>query len=114
MSARVFSVGIEIPGNVAEHVPIRDDKSLFDADVILFRPPSFYEYTSHETYAGHRLIDEDDSPDALRDCRHWKGELKAAIESGKVVFVFLTKPADVYYDTGTRTHSGTGRSRVTS
>jgi hypothetical protein len=113
MSARIFSVGRPIPGNAAEFVPFRSDKSLFDGDVILFHP-TFEEYDSLETYAGHPLITEADSPDLVRDCAHWSTELREAVEAGKVVFVFLAKPVDVYYDTGARTYSGTGRSRVTT
>lgn len=113
MSARVFSIGRQIPADTAEYVPFRSDKSLFDGDVILFHP-TFEEYDSVETYAGHPLITEADSPGLVRDCTHWKAELREAVEAGKVVFVFLTKPVEVYYDTGARTYSGTGRSRVTT
>ena len=107
---RVFSVGIEIPGDVAEFVPFRSDRALFDADVTIFQP-TFDEYISNESHAGRPLISESDSPDLVEDCKHWKTELKTASESGKIVFVFLCIPTEVYYDTGNRTYSGTGRNR---
>jgi hypothetical protein len=104
---------LALPGNPAEYVPFRSDRALFDADVVLFRP-TFEEYNSYETYAGSPLITESDSADLVRDCKHWRGELNAAADGGKVVFVMLYKPTDVYYDTGQRSHSRTGRSRQTT
>lgn len=103
-----------MPGNVAEHVPFRSDTSVFDGDVILFRPSFGDDYQSYEWYNGKPLIAEFDSPKISSDCKHWSSELKAAVEAGKTVFIFLTKPHDVYYHTGERTFSGTGRSRVTT
>src|SRR5437667_11240617 len=113
MPARVFTVGRDFPGNAAEYVPFRSDKSLFDADLIVFTP-TFKDYQSSEGYGGKPLISEADSPMIVQDCAHWRNEIKAAVEAGKVVFVNLVKPAEVYYDTGQRTFSGTGRSRVTT
>lgn len=113
MPARIFTVGREIPGNAAEYVAFRSDKSLFDADLIVFTP-TFADYESHEGYGGKPLISEADSPALMQDCAHWRGEIKAAVDAGKIVFVNLVRPAEVYYDTGQRTFSGTGRSRVTT
>ena len=113
MSSRVFSVGREIPGNAAEYVSFRSDNSLFDADVIVFHP-TFVDYNSNEMYSGRPLISDTDSPMLIRDCAHWKSEIKAAIESGKVVFIMLIRPDEVYYATGQKTFSGTGRGRVST
>ena len=113
MPSRVFTIGLELPGDPAEYVPFRSDHSLFDADVILFYP-TLDEYRSDESYAGHSLITETDSPALIRDIAHWRSEIRVAVESGKVVFVFLPQPVQVYYDTGKRTQSGTGRSQVTT
>ena len=110
---RTLSVGLELPGAVAEYVPFRSDKSLFDADVVLFWP-TFADYSSTGTYAGRPSIDESDSADLVRDCGHWRTELENAVDSGKAVFVFLNKPVEVYYDTGRREYSGTGRNRQTT
>lgn len=113
MPQRLFSVGREVPGNAAENVPFRSDKSLFDADVIIFTP-NFRDYDSHGEYAGKPVISESDSQVLVRDCAHWQAEIKAAVDTGKVVFVMLVKPEEVCYDTGRREFSGTGRSRVTT
>jgi len=113
MSARVFSVGSELPGGVAEHVPLRSEQSLFDGDVVLFWP-HFGDYMSSDWYSGHRLLTESHSVRVQEDVAHWRSELKTAVENGKVVFVFMKSPQKVYYDTGARSHSGTGRSRITT
>lgn len=113
MASRVFTVGLQLPGDAAEYIPFRSDRSLFDGDVILFCP-TFEEYDSVESYAGLPLVTEHDSPTLIHDIAHWRSEIATAIDSGKVVFVCLARPVPVYYHTGGRTHSGTGRSRVTT
>jgi len=110
---QVFSVGLALPGNPAEYVAFRSDRALFDADIIIFTP-TFDEYEADRTHLGLPVIDESGSADLVRDCRHWKSELQAAVDAGKIVFVMLYKPVQVYYDTGQRTHSGTGRNRLTT
>jgi hypothetical protein len=87
----VYSVGLDIPGNAAEYVPFGSDRSLFDADVVIFRP-TFESYNSGETYLGRPVISEGDSSQMLQDCDHWRSELAAAVDGGKVVFVMLYKP----------------------
>src|SRR5688572_15511657 len=98
MASTVFSVGLELPGGVAETVPFRSSRSVFDADVVVFAP-SISTYHSHESYAGHRLISERDSASLMKDLAHWKAELGAALSSGKTVFIVLSKPEDAYYHT---------------
>lgn len=110
---KMFAVGLQVPGNAAEHVSFKSDRSLFDADVILFKP-TFVDYQSYDWYAGKSLISASDSQALLRDCGHWRSEIKAAVDSGKIIFVFLAKPGEVYVHTGEKTFSGTGRSRVTT
>lgn len=113
MPSKVLTIGFEIPGDVAEYVSFKSDKSLFDADVIIFTP-TFEDYDAHESYAGKPLLSESSSERVVRDCKHWRQEIKEAVEAGKTVFVFLQSPEDVYYDTGQRSFSGTGRSQRTT
>jgi hypothetical protein len=113
IASRVFFVGLLPPGNVGEHVSLGSDTSLFDADIVVFRP-SLAEYHSYESYAGERLLSESDSADVHKELSHWRTELKAAVDGGKLVLVLLTQPQVAYYYTGAREHSGTGRSRVTT
>lgn len=113
MAATVFSVGMELPGGVAEEIPLRSDRSLFDADIIVFRP-TLHPYITLESYKGRPLVSEGDSVALARDFDHWRSEIKSAVESGKVVFVYLYQPEERYYYTGSQAFSGTGRGRVTT
>lgn len=113
MASRLFTVGLRLPGDVGEYVPLRSDQSLFDADIVLVSP-HFDDYRSNEGYQGHRLLTRGDSAALLRDADHWRAELKVALDNGKVVFVYARAPVEVYYYTGSESHSGTGRSRVTT
>ncbi len=110
---RIFSVGLNLPGDPAEYVPFHSDKALFDADIVIFRP-TFEDYLAVESYAGTPLLTESDSSAVVQDCTHWRSELKAAADAGKVVFVMLYKPERRYYYTGQRTQSGTGRYQRTT
>jgi hypothetical protein len=109
----VFSVGLALPGNAAEFVPFRSDRALFDADIVIFTP-TFGDYSEADEYLGCSRIEESDSTDLVQDCQHWRNELQAAVDAGKIVFIMLYKPVQVYYDTGQRSYSGTGRNRVTT
>ena len=110
---RVFTVGLELPGGDFEYVRFDSDQSLLDADIILFRP-SFGERYPGEDYEGTLLFNKYHSPQVAQTVRHWRAELVAAANAGKVVIVFLAKPLNYYRYTGAKTYSGTGRSRVTT
>lgn len=88
--------------------------SLLDWDVVLFRPTlsSFINY--RDTYLGKPSLSEAVSFRAREASEHWRREIKNAFDSGKTIIVFLPELQEVYVDTGRRTHSGTGRSRITT
>ena len=44
MVKKIISVGFEIPGNVAEYVSLRSNRSLLDADIVVFQPSIKGEY----------------------------------------------------------------------
>jgi hypothetical protein len=108
MAKVVLSVGIDFPGDDVEGVNILSDRSLLDADIIIFRPgiPSFYR---EETYLGKRCLDDDDSFRVREAFAHWRRELAAAVDAGKVVVLVLSAPETVYVGTGRIEYSGTGR-----
>jgi hypothetical protein len=114
MSKKILSVGFEFPGNVAEYVPLKSDRSLLDADIIVFQPRMQYHYNSFDAFQGKPKLSESDSFRAVEDSAHWRSELKAAFDEGKTIIIFLSKLEEYYIYTGQQTHSGTGRSRVTT
>lgn len=110
---KVITVNFEIPGGFGEFLALESDRSLLDADVVVYEPgiPSNHAY---EEYAGKPLLTQSDSFAAAEALKHWRAELVQAVNSGKTVIIFLVKPEQVYVHTGEKQFSGTGRSRVTT
>lgn len=114
MPKKILSVGFEFPGNATEYVPLTSDRSLLDADVIVFEPSMASHYRSYETHQGKPLLGEHDSFRAVKDAAHWRSELKAAFDAGRTIIVYLSKLEEYYVHTGQKNFSGTGRNRVTT
>ena len=115
MPSRIFTVGFDLPGDEFEYVPLDSDQSLLDADIVLFEPSLPLDpYSIDKSYNGRRLLGERESVRYPESARHWASELVAAMNAGKLVIVYLTKPELCYRQTGEQTFSGTGRSRVTT
>lgn len=108
MAKAVLPVGIDIPGYAEQGANILSDRSLLDADIIIFRPGIPYFYGS-ETYRGKRCLNDDDSFRVREAVAHWRRELAAAVDAGKVVILVLSAPDVVYVGTGRTEYSGTGR-----
>lgn len=104
MPRTVISVGRRLPGDIVESVSFRSDRSLLDADVVIFTP-TLDEY-DRDDINGRPVISDEDSPRVVRDCEHWQAEITTAVNAGKVIFIMLEKPEEVYYRTGSRTTSG--------
>ena len=111
--AEIMSVGERIPGDVAEYVPFNSSRSLLDADIILFEPRLDYDTDAlGSTYQGKpSLSARSHSVQTRAAIKHWRSELKHAIEAGKTIFIFLPAPEEVYANTGTQEFSGTGRNQ---
>lgn len=111
---KIVSVGCEIPGGYSKYVSIDSDVSLFDYDIVLFRPKIHAIAHSYDNYRGKPSLDDSRSFHLKSRLAHWRRELSDALHSGKTVFVFLTELYEVYVDTGQREYSGTGRNRQTT
>jgi hypothetical protein len=116
----VASVGFRFPGGIVESIPTNSDRSLLDADIVIFRGdisefPSEQTHLGHpRTYQGDRWLSEDGSFALKRAVRHWNSQLKLAHEANKTIIALLPPYERVYVDTGERKHSGTGRNRQTT
>jgi hypothetical protein len=110
---KIVCVGFNIPGNDYEVLNLESDRSLLDADIILFQPSIPYDYygVGEDSFQGKLTLGQTGSFRAVEAARHWRAELKTAIESGKTVVVFLSKPVEVFVYTGEKQYSGTGRNR---
>lgn len=113
MAATIFSIGFPFPGDVVENIPYWSNRSLLDADIILFEP-TFYKYQAYEHYLGLPSLTDHSSFYVSQHASHWRSELKDAYHNGKTIVLFMAKPSEVYRDTGKRTYNGTGRNRQTT
>ena len=110
MANKILSVGIEIPGGGAEYVPFKSDRSLLDADIIIFQP-DFSEFFATESYQGLPSYSENTSFELQRAAEHWRCELRAALKEEKTIVIFLRRFEKFFLDSGQRTYSGTGRNQ---
>jgi hypothetical protein len=120
MAKIVVSVGFRFPGGIVEYVPTNSDRSLLDADIILFRadisdfPSEQTHLGEFRTYQGDRRLSEEGSFALKRAARHWNSQLKIAYETNKTILVLLPPYEQVRVDSGQRAYSGTGRNRQTT
>lgn len=111
--ATILTVGYEIPGHSDCYLNFKSDRSLMDADIVVFQP-TLKDFHQSTYYMGKRRISDDDSPEAVEHCKRWRQEISEALKAGKTVIVFLDTDEEVYVHMGKKEYSGTGRnSRVT-
>jgi hypothetical protein len=109
----IVSIGFSVADENVTHKKFSSMASLFDWDVILFRPDisQYIGRFGEVMYQGKRCLD-DNSSFALKEvCGHWRREIKEAIDGGKTVIVFLSELEEVCVATGKKTFSGTGKNR---
>lgn len=110
----ILSVGYSFPGGEVEDVELESRRSLLDADIVLFEPAIPHKFHSR-TYQGKPSLTEESSFKAKEAVAHWKSEMRAALDAGKLIVIFLAAPEEVFVDTGDREYSGTGRNaRITT
>ncbi|MGA3193295.1 MAG: hypothetical protein ABSD73_12475 [Candidatus Bathyarchaeia archaeon] len=108
---RIFTVGFDLPGGDFEYVSFESDQTLLDADIVLFKP-TLGDYHSSEAFQGKPLLSEHSSFSVGERLKHWRSEITAAVNAGKLVVVYLTKPVQCHRYTGITNFSGTGRNRL--
>lgn len=92
------------------------DLSVFDYDAVIWDPEaslrSYTEYT--DDYRGLPSLSPDTSVQIGADVRRRRKEFVDFLSAGRSLVVIVRPPQKCYVDTGERTHSGTGRNRVTT
>ena len=112
---RILTVGCELPGGHGQHVRFDSKASLLDADFVLFSPEINHAIVYDSTeYQGKRALSDTASFRLKEALSHWKRELGAYLETGKVVFLILCDLDQVFASTGEKEYSGTGRNRQTT
>ena len=108
MPKKIITIGYEIPGFSGCYINYRSDRSLLDADVILF-DPSLSCYQTTGTFQGKASFSEDESFRIIEDTEHWKRELDTTLRAGKTVIIFMSKYNDIFVHTGKKERSGKGK-----
>src|SRR5258708_10132001 len=106
MAKTILSVGFEVPGGEAELINLLAKRSLLDADIVVFSPEIPYTYGS-TSYLGKTCLSDDGSFRVREALAHWRRELAASVDAGKLVVVLLKAPEVVYVATARETYSGT-------
>lgn len=112
MAKKIISVGFEIPGDVAEYIPLRSNRSLLDADIVVFSPQMKGEYYISHYHQGKPRLGESDSFKVVGDAAHWRSEIQMAFNTGKTIMIYLTELTEYFVETGAKGISGTGRSKT--
>lgn len=110
----ILCVGLDIPGEEFEYISFHSGASLLDADIVLFEPHLDYETDyPNSSYQGKPNLTDHSSVQNRDSLSRWHKELAEAFKHGVTIFVFLSKPEEVYAATGSQEFSGTGRSMKT-
>ena len=93
MSKKIFSIGYEVPGNIAEYIDFSSEQSLMDADILLISPDSFSpsgNWVSFTTSDGG-CYNIESSKVYKQKISQLKKEIQDHLNSGKNVFILLSK-----------------------
>jgi hypothetical protein len=111
---RIFTVGFELPGSDLEYIEFESDRTLLDADIIIYQPTlGACDFELGQEYGGKAILSRRRSSFSTKEhLDHWHAEIVAAVNAGKLVIVYLVRPMEYCRYTGEQQYSGTGRSRV--
>ncbi|WP_047301620.1 hypothetical protein [Pseudomonas fluorescens] len=112
---KILTIGFSLSNEQAEFCEFDSDISLLDWDIVLFKPDiSDYLNRRESNFEGKPCLSDDQSFKLRAQSEHWRREIKAAIEHGKLVIVYLSELTPLSIATGKKEYSGTGRNqRVT-
>ncbi len=112
----IFTVGFQLPTkDIFQYQSFHSNASLLDADIILFEPNLVYQTDYiNPTFQGKPSLSEASSTQCLEAIKHWREELKMAFESGKTIIIFMKAIEEVFYSTGQKQYSGTGKNTRTT
>ncbi|WP_205505026.1 hypothetical protein [Pseudomonas viridiflava] len=109
---KILTIGLSLADDSAIFCEFESDTSLLDWDIILFKPDiREYIYRAESTFEGKPCLSDDQSFKLKSQSEHWRREIKAAVEHGKLVIVFLSDLTPISIATGQKQYSGTGRNQ---
>lgn len=112
----IFTVGFQLPtSDIFQYKSFHSNSSLLDADIVLFEPRLVYQSDYiNPTFQGKPSLSETSSTQCMEAIAHWREELKISFESGKTIFIFMQSMEQVFYNTGQKQYSGTGKNTRTT
>ncbi|WP_150253122.1 hypothetical protein [Nocardiopsis deserti] len=115
---RLLSLDFDPVYDDADRSTFSSDLSVFDYDVVIWDPEaSLNSYSLHVFngyYRGHPSLDDHDSVQIQADVKRRRAEFVEFLNSGRTLVVITRPPQSCYVDSGNRSFSGTGKSRVTT
>ena len=112
---KILTIGFQLCDESSEYCEFDSDLSLLDWDIILFKPDiSNYLRSYESTFQGKPCLSDDQSFQLKAQSEHWRREIKSAMDSGKLVIVYLGELRDLSIATGQKQFSGTGRNQKTT
>lgn len=112
---KILTIGFQLNDSATEYIEFDSDQSLLDWDIILFKPDiQDYLYSYESTFQGKPCLSDDKSFKLKTQSEHWRREIRSAVESGKLVIVFLSQLTELSIATGEKQFSGTGRNQKTT
>ncbi|WP_407312989.1 hypothetical protein [Pseudomonas sp. nanlin1] len=109
---KILTIGLSLADDSSEFCEFESDISLLDWDIILFKPDIHkYICRAESAFEGKPCLSDDQSFKLKNQSEHWRREIKAAVEHGKLVVVFLSELTPLSIATGQKQFSGTGRNQ---
>lgn len=111
----IFTVGFDLPTNDFQYKSFHSNVSLLDSDIVLFEPNLVYQSDYiNPTFKGKPSLSETSSTQCMEAIAHWREEMRMSFESGKTIFIFMKSIEQVFYSTGQKQYSGTGKNTRTT
>lgn len=112
---KILTIGFSLADELTEYCEFDSDVSLLDWDIILFKPEiNEYILKKESDFQGKPCLSDNQSFKLKAQSEHWRREIKAAVDHGKLVIVYLSEFTQVSIATGEKNYSGSGRNqRVT-
>lgn len=112
MAKNIISVGFEFPGGVVENVSLHSNRSLLDADIVVFKPHISGEYFTSHRHQGKPRLTEHASFEVVNDATHWRSELQSAFATGKTILIYLSELQEYFIESGEKGISGSSRGKT--
>ncbi|MFA6977889.1 MAG: hypothetical protein WC209_01095 [Ignavibacteriaceae bacterium] len=115
----IVGINFTFPTNDDDFLKLDSFGSLSEIDIAIillsFSDCNYDQDSSTPSYNGKKLLNHTSSTELSEHIDHWKREISNYLQNGKTLIVLLTQQENLYFHTGKKEYSGTGRNqRVTN